>query len=188
MDTLYKHQDLWLAAYNQSQHLHLASDPGEYNAVEGAGSSKTMPPTPSDKNFAPPGLLAARRIVYEISMRTQRERDQNHKSAIRSLEASESSWLGNVTRLTEKEPSTLSVAELKALLTVLAAYLAMAPNEECQVFIQQRIARIKDCLSKASDNPLVIVRPPENSDLLSASHSIINSDCFVTQNAVPAAI
>ena len=108
----------------------------------------------------PPGRLAAQRVAYEISMRTEREHRQKQKAAIRSQETFDKTWLGEVTRLTKNEPSTLSIQELKALLTVLVAYLAMAPNEESQAFIQKRINHIRSHLSRAAETPLFVVRPP----------------------------
>ena len=85
---------------------------------------------------------------------------QNRKAAVGSQEASEKSWLDEVTRLTENEPSALSIQELKALLTVLVAYLALAPNEESQTFVQEYINQIRSQLLKAVEKPLSIVRPP----------------------------
>ena len=93
-------------------------------------------------------------------MRAERDNRQIQKAAVQLQEATEQKWLDNVTRLTENEPPALSIAELKALLTVLVAFLAMAPNEECQKFIQTRMDRIREYLSKAVEKPLFVVRPP----------------------------
>jgi hypothetical protein len=160
MDTLYKHQDLWQAAYNQAQQLRLVSDPGEYNAGVGAACSESKPPASPLLEIMPPGRLAARRIAYEIKMRTERERIRSHKLAVQSQETSENNWLSNVNRLTEKDPCLLSIPELKALLIVLIAYIATAPNEESQVFLQSKITRIKNCLAEITEKKLFVVRPP----------------------------
>lgn len=159
-ETLYNHADIWRKDYEDLAEGFFAICTDEYNVVVGGGSTQTSPPTPSHEKITPPGLLAARRVAYEISMRTEREKQKSHKTSVRSQEASEKEWLGNVTRLTETEPSRLSVHELKALLTVLATYLAMAPNEESQKFVQVRISRIRVLLSEAADKPLFVVRPP----------------------------
>jgi hypothetical protein len=159
-ETLYNHADIWRQDYEDLAEGFFAICTDEYNVVVGGGSTQTSPPTPSDEKITPPGLLAARRIAYEISMRTEREHQQKQRSAVESQEASEKNWLDGVTRLTENEPSTLSIQELKALLTVLIAYLAMAPNEESQTFVQGHINQIRTQLSKAAEKPLFVVRPP----------------------------
>lgn len=159
-ETLYKHKDIWQKDYDDLADGFFAACTDEYNVVVGGGSRKTSPPTTSLEQDMPLGRLAARRIVYEISMRDDRTKKKAKKEAVRSLESSEKQWLGNVTRLTENDPCTLSIAELKSLLIVLVAYLAMAPNEESQNFIQERIAAIRKHLAEALKQPLQLVRPP----------------------------
>jgi hypothetical protein len=159
-ETLYKHEDIWRKDYEDLAEGFFAICTDEYNDVVGGGSPQTSPPATSLEQDMPPGRLAARRIAYEISMRAERDNRQSHKAAVQSQEASETEWLDKVTRLTETEPSELSIQELKALLTVLLAYLATAPNEECQRFVQGRINGIRTQLSKAVQKPLFVVRPP----------------------------
>lgn len=159
-ETLYKHDDIWREAYDDLAEGFFAICTDEYNVVVGGGSTQTSPPSTSLESDMPPGRLAARQVVYEISMRDDRKQRQAKKAAVRSQEASEKEWLGNVSRLTEKEPPALSIPELKALLTVLAAYLAMSPNEECQKFVQARMNKIRASLSEAVEKPLFVVRPP----------------------------
>jgi hypothetical protein len=108
----------------------------------------------------PPGRLAARRIAYEISMRSQRDQRQAQKTALCSQEAAESTWEGDVTRLTENEPSTLSVSEIKALLVVLATYLATAPDYDSQTGLQMYISELKEQMTAATNGPQLVVRPP----------------------------
>jgi hypothetical protein len=159
-ETLYNHADIWRQDYEDLAEGFFAICTDEYNVVVGGGSTQTSPPTPSNEKITPPGLLAARRIVYEISMRTERDSRQTQKGAAQSQDATEKKWLDDVTRLTENEPSTLSIQELKALLTVLVAYLAMAPNEESQTFVQVHINQIRGQILKTAEKPLFVVRPP----------------------------
>ena len=159
-DTLYKHADIWRQDYEDLADGFFAICPDEYNVVVGGASTESSPPAPSIEKITPPGLLAARRVAYEISMHTQRQKQKSHKASVRSPETLEKEWRDNVTRLTETEAPALSVAESKALLIVLAAYLAMAPNEESQKFIQARMRGIRDSLAAAASNPLSAVRPP----------------------------
>jgi hypothetical protein len=108
----------------------------------------------------PPGRLAARRIAYEISMRSQRDKRQAQKTALGSQEASESTWQGEVTRLTEKPPSTLSIPEIKVLLVILAGYLAMAPDYDSQSALQVYMSELKEQLKAGTNGPQLVVRPP----------------------------
>jgi hypothetical protein len=158
--TLYNHADIWRSDYEDLAAGFFAICTDEYNAVEGAGGRETLPPpSPVNKNM-PPGLLAARRVAYEISMRTQREKRQIEKACRSAQDASEKHWQANVLKVTEKEPSELSIPELKTTLNVLLAYLRTAPTEESQFYIQNRIIDIRNCLAQAGDSPLRIVRPP----------------------------
>ena len=159
-ETLYNHQDIWRNDYEDLAEGFFAISTDEYNDVVGGGSTQTSPPTTSSEKITPPGLLAARRIAYEISMRDDRQKKQKQKEAVRSREASENNWQDNVTRLTENEPSTLSIQSLKALLLVLLSYLAVAPNEESQVGLMKYISRLKLRLSEIAELPLTVVRSP----------------------------
>jgi hypothetical protein len=158
--TLYNHADIWRKDYEDLAAGFFAICTDEYNVVVGAGSTETSPPTTSLEPNMPPERLAARRIAYEISMRTEREKRQVQRAAAASQKDSEKNWIGNVTCLIKTDPSSLSVPELKALLTVLAAYLAMAPSHESQTFIQEHINQIRSYLAKAAEKPLFLARPP----------------------------
>ena len=170
-DTLYKHEDIWRAEYDrrraiaQNQYADLAEGffaicTGEYNDVVGAGSTQTQPPTTHLEPDMPPGRLAARRIAYEISMRSQREQREAQKTAVSSQETSESTWLDEVTQLTEKEPCMLSVPEIKVLLAILATYLAVAPSYESQQDLQLYISELRKQLDAETTGPRAVVRPP----------------------------
>ena len=159
-ETLYNHGDIWRQDYEDLAAGFFASCTDEYNDVVGAGSTQTQPPATSLEQDMPPGRLAARRIAYEISMRAERDRRQSHKAAQGSLEARETTWQGEVTRLTKNEPSALSLPEVKALLVILAHYLATAPSYESQQEIQVYISALRDRLDVASKAPLSVVRPP----------------------------
>jgi hypothetical protein len=149
-ETLYKHEDLWKRLWKQ-QYEDIAEDffatcTGEYNAVEGADSPKIQPPSAAQVEIMPPGRLAARQIVFEISRRSEREKKAKLKAAVESRNASEDRWRSNVTRLTEKQPVTLSIQEIRALLPVLYSYRSLAPYEEDLSSIQAYIQSLKDQL------------------------------------------
>ncbi|NJL70494.1 MAG: hypothetical protein HC888_02195 [Candidatus Competibacteraceae bacterium] len=166
-ETLYKHEDIWRAEYDRRKEIarnnyqdlaegFFAICTGEYNVVVGGGSTQTSPPTTSLEQDMPPGRLAARRIVYEISMRSQRDKRQAQKGVLGSLEASESTWEGDVTRLTEKPPSALSASEIKVLLVILASYLATAPNYESQSVLQIYISELKEQMAAGMNGPRLV--------------------------------
>jgi hypothetical protein len=159
-ETLYKHQDIWRKDYEDLAEGFFAISTDEYNDVVGAGSTQTQPPTTSLEQDMPPGRLAARRIAYEISMRSQRDKRQAQKTVLGSQEASESTWQDEVTRLTQNKPSTLSVPEIKVLLVVLATYLAMAPDYDSQTALQMYISKLKEQMSAGMNGPQLVVRPP----------------------------
>ncbi len=160
-ETLYKHEDIWQKDYEDLADGFFAACTDEYNVVVGAASSQSKPPSTSLEEDMPPGRLAARRIVYEISMRTDRQETRARKEAIRSQEASERDWRAKVNLVAQKDPETLSVKELKTVLVILLGYLALAPNDECQQFIQERISAVRKALEGGSNSdPLALARGP----------------------------
>lgn len=159
-ETLYKHEDIWRNDYEDLAEGFFAISTDEYNDVVGGGSPQTSPPSTSSEENMPPGRLAARRIVYEISMRSERDKRTAQKVAVSSQEERESTWQSNVTRLSENPPSTLSAPEIKMLLVMLAAYLATAPNYESQNVLQEYMASLRSQLETLTDGPKFVVRPP----------------------------
>jgi len=159
-ETLYNHKDIWHKDYEDLAEGFFAASTDEYNDVVGAGSTQTQPPTTSLDPNMPPGRLAARRIAYEISMRSQRDKRQALKTAATSQDESESTWQDEVTRLTQKEPSTLSIPEIKVLLVILAVYLSTAPDYDSQAALQAYLSELKEQLNAGSNGPRFVVRPP----------------------------
>lgn len=93
-------------------------------------------------------------------MRSQRDKRQALKTAATSQEESESTWQDEVTRLTQKEPSTLSIPEIKVLLVILAVYLSTAPDYDSQAALQAYLSELKEQLNAGSNGPRFVVRPP----------------------------
>lgn len=151
--TLYKHVDLWKVTQEKLQSRRFESVAVEYNAVVGAASQESLPPSTPAEKIAPPGLLAARRIVFEMNSRSERQRIQRQKVAANSVKGAESDWQGNVTRLTKNPPCSLPISELRALLPVLVKYLSMAPSYEDQVLLSSFIKRLRCELSSRQTGP-----------------------------------
>jgi hypothetical protein len=128
--TLYKHDDIWRQDYEDLAAGFFASCVHEYNAVVEAASSESLPPSTVSQKITPPGLLAARRIVSEISMRAQRDIRKAVRQKVSVLDDSAKAWRAKVAVLTTASPPSLSIGEIKALLFVLPGYLSIAPYEE----------------------------------------------------------
>lgn len=149
--TLYNHKDIWRQDYEELAAGFFASCIHEYNAVVGAASSESLPPSTVSQKITPPGLLAVRRIVTDISMRAKRD----IRKAVRQKESvqddSDKAWRDKVAALTTASPPTLSIGEIKALLFVLPGYLSVAPYEEeataLFTYIQQLRRELAKCLA-----------------------------------------
>jgi hypothetical protein len=128
--TLYKHEDIWRQDYEDLAAGFFASCVHEYNAVVEAASSESLPPSTVSQKITPPGLLAARRIVAEISMRAQRDIRKSVRQKESVQDDTDKAWRAKVAVLTTASPPTLSIGQIKALLFVLPGYLSVAPYEE----------------------------------------------------------
>jgi len=129
-DTLYKHSDIWRQDYEDLAAGFFAICPDEYNAVVEAACPKSEPPSTIPQKITPPGLLAARRIISEMSMRSQRATQKSSRAAEQAREAAENDWRSRVAALTSASPPLLSIGEIKARLFVLRGLLSIAPYEE----------------------------------------------------------
>ena len=143
-ETLYRHADLWRQDYEDLADGFFAICTDEYNDVEGAGSLQTEPPPAVDQKIADPGLLAARRIAYEISMRHQRDRRTIAADASRRRATEEELWRAKVTTVFDDAIGYLP--DIKKGLIALVGYLPLAPNEECQHWLQERITLVRQRL------------------------------------------
>jgi hypothetical protein len=141
--TLYDHADIWRKDYEDLAAGFFAICTDEYNAVVGADSPGIQPPTTVQDQIAPPGLLAARRIAFEIDSRRQREKRKEHKAAVVAADAAEKQWLDKVKDLTSEAPSKLAIERIKLLIAVLAGYLPLAPCEEMALPVQKYLVELR---------------------------------------------
>jgi hypothetical protein len=151
--TLYDHADIWRQDYEDLAAGLFAICTDEYNVVVGAACPESKPPSTVAEKITPPGLLAARRVAYEISMRTKRDIRNREKAALASSEVSENQWRDKVTSLTSEKPSELPVQNLKSLIVVLANYLSLAPYEEDAVPLAAFITELRRELKARSQGP-----------------------------------
>ena len=161
-ETLYKHKDIWRAVYDDRKNYRdlsagfFANCTDEYNDVVGADSSKIKPPTTGDSKITPPGLLAARQIAQEISMRSQRDMRRNEKQKAASELASSSDWSDKVASLTTDPPASLTIERLKLLLVVLAHYLSIAPSKEDEEVLVSYIKQLRSELDSRNHPPRLL--------------------------------
>jgi len=151
--TLYAHQDLWRADYEDLASGFFAICTDVYNAVVEAACSESKPPSTVSQKITPPGLLAARRIVYELSMRTKRDIQIKQKACRVSSEAADKEWRDKVASLTRDIFFNMPVSKLKSYLLVLVNYLSLAPCEEDALPLQRFIARLRTEIGARSHGP-----------------------------------
>lgn len=142
--TIAKYPDLWKPAMEALRSGCLETALHEYNAVEGAASQESLPPSAIQAKIMPPGRLAARRILYELKMRDARETRKNSEAAQRSEKGSQERWRDRVVVLMEKDVSAASERELRILINLLARELIIAPTEEECVWLSGYISGLKE--------------------------------------------
>lgn len=151
--TLYKHEDIWRQDYEDLAAGFFASCVHEYNAVVEAACPESKPPSTVSQKITPPGLLAARRIVSEISMRAQRDMRRTVRQKETDRNDSDKAWRAKVAALTTASPPTMSIGDIKALLFVLPGYLSVAPYEEDATALMPYIQQLRRELSVRSGPP-----------------------------------
>jgi hypothetical protein len=152
-ETLYKHKDIWRRDYEDLADGFFSSCTDEYNAVVEAAPCESKPPSTDLEKITPPGLLAARRIVYEISMRSEKDIKAKEKSFLVTSESADKEWRDRVASLTKDSICDLPVSKLKTLLFVLANYLSLAPCEEDAVPLHGYISGLRLELSQRQHGP-----------------------------------
>ncbi len=152
-ETLYNHGDIWRQDYEDLASGFFAACTDEYNAVVEAACPESKPPATVSEKVTPPGLLAARRIVYEISMRSKRDMQTKQKSTRSFLDAAENEWRYKVAHLASGNPSELPPEKLKSLIVILSNYLSLAPYEEDATALLAYISSLKVKLSERISGP-----------------------------------
>ncbi|MBY0552046.1 MAG: hypothetical protein K2W95_32480 [Candidatus Obscuribacterales bacterium] len=157
--TLYDHQDIWRAVYDDRKNYKDVSDgffeicTDEYNVAVGADSPKIEPPSASLPKITPPGLRAARQIASEIAMRNARAIQRTRKTADSLQIKQEQDWQQKVAFYTFTKPFDLGIENLKLFLVVLLRYLALAPTLEDQLALQSYITDLRQELERRCSGP-----------------------------------
>lgn len=147
--TLYKHEDIWRQAYEELAQGFFAACTHEYNGVEGGGSSETTPQPLLAKKESPPGLLAARRIVYELKMRDSRQKRKRDLVLSDMLSIRDRFWHDELKKVQSFDCALLSPDELRLSIVLLQNLRATAPDEdlqhEAEVLLRRFLAQEKIC-------------------------------------------
>jgi hypothetical protein len=151
--TLYKHEDLWKVTQQKLQSDRFESVADEYNAVVGVGCPKTQPPSTVFAKDMPPGRLAARRILFEMNRRDERNRRNKEKSVELNKQEVAEVWRTKVADICSEEIALVDDVRLKALVTVLGSYLMHAPYEEDCLALQAYMTKIREELRRRTTRP-----------------------------------
>lgn len=154
--TLYDHLDIWRKDYEDLASGFFAFCTGEYTDAVGAASCESKPPSAVSSEITPPGLLAARRIVYELSMRSERDKRTARKVALWSQESLEKRWRDSVDSLTRNRFSELPAEKLKSILVALTGLLSIAPSYEEANQLLAFIAELRQEISSRFHGPQLV--------------------------------
>ncbi len=141
--TLYNHTELWKPAQERLQSGRLAAVTPEYNVVVGAASRESLPPAASLQNFVPPGLLAARRIAHEISMRLLREQREKKTNRFNCFTQLDNSWRLSLEKITPVDFTRTDTKKLKAILAVYVSSISRCPDDQSEAWICGLITEVR---------------------------------------------
>jgi hypothetical protein len=141
--TLYRHQSLWKPNQERLRSGLLVSVTPDYNAVVGAASSESLLPSAVAQKIAPPGLLAARQIVYEISMRHAREERAKKTKRRDGFVQLDNSWRLEIEKLGPPVLGQCDTKKLKALLAVYLSAISRSPDDESEAWIRGLITEVR---------------------------------------------
>lgn len=157
--TLYDHQDIWRALYEDRKNYRdlsegfFANCTDEYNVAVGADSPEIKPPSASSSKITPPGLRAARQIASEIAMRNQRDIQRSRKTTEQVHEQRDNNWREDVATYTSVAPVSLPIEKIKLYIVLLIRLLPLAPTLEDQLVLQEYLHELKAELERRSKGP-----------------------------------
>jgi hypothetical protein len=151
---LYNNQDLWRAKQEQLRTNDFAAVSHEYNAGVGAAVSKQQPLLPSVSEKMPPGRLAARQIVSEISMRIKRDIRKKERESYAITEGAQEKWQMIFFELKKADIGSLSERDLRTRLALLGSFMDTAPDEDSEIEIKRILENSKDELVRRLRGPL----------------------------------
>jgi hypothetical protein len=167
-DTLYKHADIWRQEYEDLADGFFAACPDEYNVIEQELVASPLenidefPSSPVLREEAPIGLVAARQVVFELSLKGRKEVQIGQQLDLDQRDKTEQRWRSKVAGLTSEFPPMLSFQELNYRLFTLSSLLTVAPYEEDAVALLLYVRQLRRELETRRNGPIAIV--PKDDD------------------------
>lgn len=157
-DTLYKHSDIWRQGYEELAEGFFAACPDEYNAVEDSISVVVgLPCSSALPEELSLGLVAARQIVFELSLKGRKETLVREIQVLKTVAEVERDWRSKVALLTQSVPAELSIQQLKSRLFSLTSLLSIAPYEEDAVILLPFVQQIRRELKIRQTGPQTVI-------------------------------
>jgi hypothetical protein len=149
------------AAYEQISADIFALSTHEYNAGVGQAAPDCLPtPQPAESDM-PPGLLACRRVSYELEMRGERIDRTKEKASKDKRRQDDQSWRKAILEKVPSELSRCNVSELKSFLAFLVWMRALAPDYESELWVSKFICLFRDQIGACtSEQGLHLHHPP----------------------------
>ena len=104
--------------------------------MEGVASSESGPPAKEEEKIVPPGLSAARRVVYELKMRDESTKKEDWKNWVSRQRAQEEGWKRQLLRITPEDFGKCQERELRRLLAVYLSALPRSPDLESEEWLR----------------------------------------------------
>ena len=137
---------MWRAAQERLNQNRLATFSHKYNAGVGAAGLESQPPSDPVSKIAPPGLLAARQIVFEISKRNQRDKHELEKKITAITAGVVNRWQKKWLEVKDLDVGSTPCESLKMHLLLLSHLVATAPDKDSEeaVRVLSKRARGRD--------------------------------------------
>jgi hypothetical protein len=147
LETLYAHKALWHQIYEHLKGL----PPGitdKYNAVVGAAAPQSGSQPHVYVQDMPPGRLAARAVVAALSNRTRQDNEDRQKYIDLISDRYILSWRSKAEAAMPRDIAVADARVLKTCLPILSALLMRAPDEEHQIWLQEKLQIIRSRLDE----------------------------------------
>lgn len=154
--TVAKHQDLWKERQTSQYNDRLTVLPGEFNSVLEGGLPKNAPLPSTQQLPEPPGLLACRRVVYEIAMRSQRNQRQKEVQLSSSSQKESCDWHDRVLKHLPESLPAAETTQLQMLTALFPSLLAVAPDFDNMIWLKEILGQIRSELASRCPSPQLV--------------------------------
>jgi hypothetical protein len=120
----------------------------------GAAGLDSLPPSDPSSKIAPPGLLAARRIVFEISRRNERDRRVREKRIDAITGSAVDRWQEKWSEVKDLDFVVTPTEFLKKHLVLMSHLLSTAPDAESEDTVRLLAERARSELERRLTGPI----------------------------------